>query len=87
MHWPVPRYLLGLVPFKFATYNRLGDLLLLPPYMKSSVSWLMTTVLSAYWRIVEAMFSWQFGINFASKTNVPVQVKCTYNADALVAPY
>lgn len=65
-HWPVPRKLLNLVPFKWGTYSRFGHFMLpthynTPPLWKyvhdvfSPIKWL-------WWRIVETMFRVQFGL-------------------------
>jgi len=64
VHWPVPRHLLNLVPFKWGTYSRFGHSTL-PTYYDASSSeravhaaakplkWL-------WWRTVELMFRAQF---------------------------
>jgi len=67
MHWPVPRYLLDIVPFKWGTYSRFGHATLpthwdvsLPArclhFLASPLKWL-------WWRIVELMFRFQFGLS------------------------
>jgi dimethylaniline monooxygenase (N-oxide forming) len=59
-HWPVPRYLANLIPFKWATYSRFGHFTLNEHYDVSPVASVLHKVFSplkyAYWRIVETMF-------------------------------
>ncbi|KAJ8600785.1 hypothetical protein CTAYLR_006113 [Chrysophaeum taylorii] len=65
-HWPVPRKILGLVPFEYATFNRVGAGVLSPPYaspgpIESTVA-KIPGFLSAYWKLVSFAFSKQFGL-------------------------
>merc|ERR1711907_760358 len=66
-HWPVPRYLLDLVPFKWGTYSRFGHSTLPMHYdislfakilhcLAAPLKWLL-------WRIVELMFRFQFRLS------------------------
>lgn len=63
-HWPVPRYLLNLVPFKWGTYSRFGHFMLPASHEESGLSSLFHRVLSPvkwlFWRTVEMMFMVQF---------------------------
>eukprot|EP00439_Symbiodinium_sp_Y106_P080462 s2_g19.t1 len=63
-HWPVPRYLLNLVPFKYATYSRFGHWFLHPHHEEgATATWLHGTcapVKWLWWRAVELMFRGQF---------------------------
>lgn len=65
-HWPVPRYILNLIPFKFATYSRFGHALLPTHHDVSAFVWwlhaLFTPLKWLVWRLVELIFSWQFQI-------------------------
>jgi len=65
-HWPVPRYLLNLVPFKYATYSRFGHWFLHPHHGEgATATWLHGTcapVKWLWWRAVEIMFRGQFQI-------------------------
>ena len=65
-HWPVPRYLLDWVPFKYATYNRFGHWFVHPHHTEGpAAQWLHGTcapVKWLWWRIVETMFRSQFKI-------------------------
>ena len=76
LHWPVPRRILGIVPFKWGTYSRLGHFLLpahwdIAPaerrihHALSGVKWIV-------WRILEAAFSFQFGLREAPP--VPLEI-------------
>jgi hypothetical protein len=75
LHWPVPRRILGIVPFKWGTYSRLGHFLLpahwdMPPKARrihqalSGVKWIA-------WRILEQVFAWQFAL----RQNPPVPLE------------
>merc|ERR1711904_126334 len=63
-HWPVPRYLLDLVPFKWGTYSRFGHSTLPMHYDISPLGMMMHFLASPlkwlWWRIVELMFRFQF---------------------------
>jgi len=66
-HWPVPRYLLDLVPFKWGTYSRFGHATLPTHYdvsLLGKVLHLFATPLKwLWWRIVELMFRFQFRLS------------------------
>jgi len=65
-HWPVPRYILNLIPFKFATYSRFGHALLPTHHDVSALVWwlhaLLTPLKWLVWRLVELIFRLQFQI-------------------------
>jgi len=65
-HWPVPRKILDLIPFKFATYSRFGHALLPTHHDVSPLVWwlhaLLTPLKWLVWRLVECIFSWQFAL-------------------------
>jgi len=65
-HWPVPRHLLNLVPFKWGTYSRFGHFLLRPHHDVNNIAWymhgLLTPIKWVWWRVVEIMFKVQFGL-------------------------
>merc|ERR1712039_361039 len=67
VHWPVPRYLLDLVPFKWGTYSRFGHATLPVHHDVTSVEKflhvLATPLKWLWWRIVELMFRFQFGLS------------------------
>jgi len=67
MHWPVPRYLLNFVPFKWGTYSRFGHATL-PMHWDVGATGRCLHRLAAplkwlWWRIVELMFRLQFGLS------------------------
>jgi len=67
MHWPVPRKLLDILPFKWGTYSRFGHSTL-PAHWDLSFLALCLHVLAAplkwlWWRIVEIMFRFQFSLS------------------------
>ena len=64
-HWPVPRYLANLVPFKWATYSRFGHFTLNKHYDVTNPLAHIGHAIGmpfkyVYWRIVETMFKIQF---------------------------
>jgi dimethylaniline monooxygenase (N-oxide forming) len=65
-HWPVPRKILDLIPFKFATYSRFGHALLPTHHDVSALAWwlhaLFTPLKWLVWRLVELIFRLQFQI-------------------------
>jgi len=65
-HWPVPRYLINMIPFKYATYSRLGHALLPTHYDVSAFVWwlhaLFTPLKWLVWRLVELLIQLQFRI-------------------------
>jgi cation diffusion facilitator CzcD-associated flavoprotein CzcO len=67
VHWPVPRYLLDLVPFKWGTYSRFGHSTLpmhydVSPFAKM-LHFLALPLKWIWWRIVELMFRFQFRLS------------------------
>jgi len=66
-HWPVPRNILGLIPFEFATFSRFGSGCLLPAYPKQGlierVVHAIPFLLEAFWWLVAKIFAWQFGLS------------------------
>merc|ERR1712136_381330 len=77
-HWPVPRYLLNLVPFKFGTYSRFGHFML-PTHcdvgpVEQWVHGLFLPVKWSLWRVVEMMFRVQFGLKGDLLPTVPVEL-------------
>jgi len=66
-HWPVPRKILDLIPFKFATYSRFGHALLPTHHDVCALVWwlhaLFTPIKWLVWRLVELIFTWQFQLS------------------------
>jgi len=77
-HWPVPRYLVNLVPFKWGTYSRFGHAMLPTHYDHTSFGWWMHSVCAplkwGWWRIVETMFTVQFGLKGDLKPKIPLEI-------------
>eukprot|EP00617_Octactis_speculum_P026088 CAMPEP_0185748846 /NCGR_PEP_ID=MMETSP1174-20130828/7556_1 /TAXON_ID=35687 /ORGANISM="Dictyocha speculum, Strain CCMP1381" /LENGTH=382 /DNA_ID=CAMNT_0028424703 /DNA_START=28 /DNA_END=1176 /DNA_ORIENTATION=- len=76
-HWPVPRHLANLVPFKWGTYSRFGHFMLPTHYDVSNISWYMHSLLSpvkwGWWRIVETMFRLQFRLPEELTPTTPIE--------------
>ena len=75
-HWPIPRKLAGILPFKWGLLNRLCSTLI-PPYQKmtsveKTVHNIGKPMAWFYWRIVEALFYFQcrLGSNFGSRVSL-----------------
>jgi cation diffusion facilitator CzcD-associated flavoprotein CzcO len=66
-HWCVPRKVLNLIPFEFATFNRLGGALLQPmwqfPGPFERLLHLIPGLLDAVWLLVSKIFAAQFQLN------------------------
>ena len=77
-HWPVPRYLLNLVPFKWGTYSRFGHFMLPTHYDVSPTAWylhsLLTPIKWGWWRIVETMFRFQFRLPAEMLPKTPIEI-------------
>jgi len=76
-HWPVPRYLANLVPFKFGTYSRFGHFMLPTHHEEPSCWWWFhstcTPVKWIWWRVVETMFKVQFKLSGESVPKDPME--------------
>ena len=83
-HWPIPRKLAGILPFKWGLLNRLCSTLI-PPYQNPTpvervVHGVGKPLAWFYWRIVEVLFYFQFGLgsNFGSRVSLvpekPVEI-------------
>jgi len=79
-HWPVPRKLLNLVPFKWGTYSRFGHAMLPRHHDKSKLAkachFVSTPVKWVWWRIVELMFRAQFRLSgdLVPKSRIEIDV-------------
>jgi cation diffusion facilitator CzcD-associated flavoprotein CzcO len=77
-HWPVPRHLCNLVPFKWGTYSRFGHFMLKPHHDASSFAQCMhslfTPVKWIWWRVVEQMFKLQFRLPKEMIPDAPIEV-------------
>lgn len=78
-HWPVPRYLANVIPFKWATYSRFGNFTLKKHYDVSNPISLTGHAIAkpfkwVYWRIVEALFKFQFKLRRDSVPSTPIEL-------------
>lgn len=77
-HWPVPRYLCDLVPFKWGTYSRFGHFMLPTHFDVTSVAWYFHAVLTplkwTWWRVVELMFRIQFRLSGDLVPETPIEM-------------
>lgn len=76
-HWPVPRYLVNLVPFKYGTYSRFGHFMLQQHHEESGCwGWTHATcapVKWIWWRVVETMFKTQFKLAKEHTPKAPME--------------
>jgi cation diffusion facilitator CzcD-associated flavoprotein CzcO len=65
-HWCVPRKILGLVPFEFATFSRFGAACLQPMYAAAGpiekLLHAIPLILTLFWQLVAFIFQKQFGM-------------------------
>lgn len=77
-HWPVPRYLLNFIPFKWGTYSRLGHFMLQASHEEGPVATWFHAVLVPlkwlFWRIVELMFCLQFQLRGDAVPEIPIEI-------------
>ena len=76
LHWPVPRYILGCIPFKWGTYSRLGHFLL-PKHWNltdKEIAWheRLRSIKSLAWRFLESIFAFQF--NLKVRPTIPLEI-------------
>jgi dimethylaniline monooxygenase (N-oxide forming) len=85
-HWPVPRNLAGLIPFKWGMLSRMTGALI-PPYQRRSFAtrWIHRIgkpIAWIFWRLVELLLYFQchLGMKIANGKNlvpdVPVEIDC-----------
>jgi len=85
-HWPIPQKLAGLLPFKWGLLNRLCSTLL-PPYQQvTPVERMMHGIGKPlawfYWRVVETLFYFQYGLGSRFGTRVSLVPKQPVEIDA-----
>jgi len=77
-HWPVPRYLLNLIPFKWGTYSRFGHFMLPASHtMGGFATWFHAVFVPLkwlFWRIVELMFCLQFHLRGDAVPETPIEI-------------
>lgn len=78
VHWPVPRYLLNLIPFKWGTYSRFGHFMLPASHEEGPLSaWvhgLFAPLKWLFWRTVELMFRVQFQLRREDVPTTPIEI-------------
>ena len=85
-HWPIPRKLAGILPFKWGLLNRLSSTLI-PPYQETTsvermVHGLGKPMAWFYWRIVEVLFYFQCQLGSRFGTRVSLVPKLPVEIDA-----
>jgi len=77
VHWPIPRKILGLVDFEWATFSRFGAGCLKPTYPHCGpIEGLVHSIpglLEGFWWLVAKIFSWQFGLKACTVDLEPKQ--------------
>jgi cation diffusion facilitator CzcD-associated flavoprotein CzcO len=90
-HWPVPRYLLNLVPFQWGTYSRLGHFMLQASHdMGSVATWIHAFLVPLkwlFWRIVELMFCVQFSLRGEAVPETPIEIDLFTGGQILTYEY
>lgn len=85
LQWPVPRYILNLIPFKRGTYFRLGHALLPKHWFLCTSENILHTVLYHFkflaWKFLELAFSFQFELS--QKPRIPL-VKDLFNGGQIL---
>lgn len=85
-HWPIPRKLAGVLPFKWGLLNRLCSTLI-PPYqhmtsVERAVHSIGKPLAWFYWRIVETLFYFQCRLGSGFGTRVSLVPKLPVEIDA-----
>jgi cation diffusion facilitator CzcD-associated flavoprotein CzcO len=84
-HWCVPRKILGLVPFEFATFSRFGAACLQPMYVAAGpfekLLHAIPGFLHVFWQLVAMIFAWQFGLAPKKKGDVDLRPKSGFIQD------
>lgn len=85
-HWPVPRKLAGILPFKWGLLNRLTASLIIPYVRPRPIDkWIHgigAPLVWAYWRLVELLLQYQWGLGTRIKggltlvPDTPVEIDC-----------
>lgn len=86
VHWPVPRKLAGILPFKWGMFHRLTNALLplyqRPSALERTVHGVARPAVWLFWRLVEVLLRFQFGLGsrFGSRADLvprtPVEIDC-----------
>jgi len=90
-HWPVPRYLLNLIPFQWGTYSRLGHFMLHASHdMSAFATWFHAVLVPLkwfFWRIVELMFRVQFRLSGEAVPDTPIEIDLFTGGQILTYEY
>jgi cation diffusion facilitator CzcD-associated flavoprotein CzcO len=90
-HWPVPRYLLNLIPFQWGTYSRLGHFMLHASHDMGPLATWFHAVLAPlkwlFWRIVELMFCVQFHLRGDAVPEIPIEIDLFTGGQILTYEY
>merc|ERR1712217_314089 len=90
-HWPVPRYLLNLIPFQWGTYSRLGHFMLHASHdMTAFATWFHAVLVPLkwlFWRIVELMFRVQFRLSGEAVPDTPIEIDLFTGGQILTYEY
>ncbi len=86
LHWPIPRKLAGILPFKWGLLNRLS-ITLVPPYknptsLERAVHGLGKPLVWLYWRLVEILLYFQLGLGSQRGTRPSLVPKERIEIDA-----
>ena len=95
-HWPLPSRLAGILPFKWGLLNRMTSALI-PPYQQATpvermVQGLGRPLAWFYWRLVEALIYFQFGLGsrFGTRVNLvpdkPIEIDAFGESTMLPRP-
>merc|ERR1712178_575374 len=91
VHWPVPRYLLNLIPFKWGTYSRFGHFMLPASHtMGGFATWFHAVFVPLkwlFWRIVEMMFCVQFNLEGDAVPETPIEIDLFTGGQILNSEY
>jgi dimethylaniline monooxygenase (N-oxide forming) len=90
LHWPVPRYILGVLPFKWCTYSRLGHALLPMHWAISATERVWHVFLQPFkyivWRLMELFFCMQFDIAYDEYKNMQRIEVDLFNGGQILTP-
>ena len=90
MHWPVPRHIMGLIPFKWCTYSRLGHALLPRHWCLSTAELVFHMLLHplkyVVWRLMELIVCVQFDLTYDEYKNMQRLEVDLFNGGQILTP-